>query len=117
MPYKPCPKCSKDNGVRTLKCKCGYEYIHKAGSASIPPRPSVTTGTRPPAIPDSTSIPIPVTDAHYRDETTGESLPLAIVKVTQEALDLLRAGAMTVPCVVDGMNVWLSLQVLEGKKK
>ena len=26
MPYKPCPKCQKNNGVRTLRCECGFEF-------------------------------------------------------------------------------------------
>ena len=26
MPYKPCPKCQKHNGVRTLTCECGFEF-------------------------------------------------------------------------------------------
>ena len=26
MPYKPCPKCKTPNGVRTLKCECGFRF-------------------------------------------------------------------------------------------
>lgn len=27
MAYKTCPKCQKKNGVRTLSCECGHEFI------------------------------------------------------------------------------------------
>lgn len=34
MPFKKCPQCDKDNGVRTLKCECGHVFSggKKAGT-------------------------------------------------------------------------------------
>jgi hypothetical protein len=105
MPMKTCPQCSEGVGVRTLKCKCGFEFHPKVVAAP----PSIPRPQAQVALPDAQ---VGTTDCDYKG--LEGTRPIAIIRLTADALSSLTAGRC-VPAVLHGREVYLEVQVQRGE--
>ena len=75
MPFKPCPKCSKPSGVRTLACPCGHVFSAGKNVAKPAGPPPILRPIRP-------DLPAAITPP-WREEPKGNNGPPPAIPVPQ----------------------------------